>query len=63
MICNMLEKIQAEFSRLQEVDYNGTARGVQCTYIRYFTKQYATDTKNCVLFKYFSTYKTLSFNI
>jgi len=55
----MLEKIQAEFSRLQEVDYNGTARGVQCPYIWQFTKQYATDTKNCIYFQYFSTCKTL----
>ena len=33
MIRNMLEKIQAEFSRLQEVDYNSTARDVQCQYM------------------------------
>jgi hypothetical protein len=66
MICNMLEKIQAEFSRLLEVDYNGTARGVQWQYtavgekvrngsklyetVRNGTKRHAIDIKNCTGF-------------
>lgn len=68
MICNMLEKIQAEFSRLEEVGYNSVERGVHCHFsaeysmsvlysIRIFIEECWADTRTAQFLNTFSSLK------